>query len=109
MYNDLSLILASSVVRRQPSTGADSMSRSLAPVMFEDDNRQRASRKRDAPVEKAEVYDSAKRKSNTKRTEKIFNFFGNQCSQPSFLQSLKLRRWPKIMMKAPIKARTYSS
>lgn len=86
------------------------MSRLLAPVMFEDDNREGASGKRSAPVEKAEVSDSAKRKSDTKRaTEKIFNFFGNQCSQSSFLQSLKLRRWPKIMMKAPIKARTYSS
>lgn len=44
----------------------------LAPVMFEDDDREGAKGKRGSPVEKAEVSDSAKRKHNTKKTEEGF-------------------------------------
>ena len=46
--------------------------RKLAPVMFEDDDREGAKKKRNTPVEKAEVSDSAKRKSDTKRTKDGF-------------------------------------
>ncbi len=46
--------------------------RGLAPVMFEDDDREGAGKKRSAPVEKAGVSDSAKRKSRTKKTEEGF-------------------------------------
>jgi len=46
--------------------------RGLAPLMFEDDDREGAGKKRSTPVEKAEVSDSAKRKSRTKKTEEGF-------------------------------------
>ena len=46
--------------------------RKLAPVMFEDDDREEAREKRSGPVESAEVSDSTKRKSGTKRTREGF-------------------------------------
>ena len=46
--------------------------RKLAPVMFEDDDREGAKRKRSTPVEKSEVSDRAKRKHKTKKTEEGF-------------------------------------
>ena len=46
--------------------------RKLAPLMFEDDDREGAERKRSTPVEKARVSDRAKRKSRTKKTREGF-------------------------------------
>ena len=39
---------------------------------FEDDDREGGKKKRSSPVEKAQVSDSAKRKSDTKKTEEGF-------------------------------------
>ena len=44
------------------------MRRRLAPLLFEDDDREAARRKRSSPVEKAEVSDSARAKATTKTT-----------------------------------------
>ena len=44
------------------------MRKLLAPLLFEDDDREGARRKRRTPVERAVVSDSAKRKSDTKKT-----------------------------------------
>ena len=46
--------------------------RGLAPLMFEDDDREGGRKKRSSPVEKAQISDSAKRKSDTKKTEEGF-------------------------------------
>ena len=46
--------------------------RMLAPLLFEDDDREGAQRKRKTPVEKAMVSDSAKAKSDTKKTAEGF-------------------------------------
>ena len=44
------------------------MRRRLAPILFEDDDREGARARRSSPVEKAEVSESAKAKADTKRT-----------------------------------------
>ena len=44
------------------------MRRDLAPILFEDDDREGARAQRSSPVEKAEVSESAKAKADTKRT-----------------------------------------
>ena len=44
------------------------MRRRLAPILFEDDDREGARAQRNSPVEKAEVSESAKAKADTKRT-----------------------------------------
>ena len=44
------------------------MRRRLAPLLFEDDDREGARARRSSPVEKAEVSESAKAKADTKRT-----------------------------------------
>ncbi len=44
------------------------MRRRLAPILFEDDDREGARARRNSPVEKAEVSESARAKADTKRT-----------------------------------------
>ena len=50
--------------------------RRLAPLMFEDDDREGAGKKRSSPVQKARVSERAKRKYDTKKTEEGFCVHG---------------------------------
>ena len=90
--------------------------RGLAPLMFEDDDRDGAKKKRSSPVEKARVSNSAKRKSRTKKTGEGFcvHSFGTLMEDLATLSLNEVtlpgspeHRFPMITEPTPLQSRAF--
>ena len=90
--------------------------RKLAPVMFEDSDREGAEKKRSTPVEKAQVSDSARTKYDTKKTQEGFcvHSFGTLMEDLGTLSLNEVtlpgspeHRFPMITEPTPLQSRAF--